>query len=190
MKIINNLHDVENISKNIKNKDNEKCQKCIKKQENIIKDNKTNEKYIQSQNKEEFNNLNYDNTGISTFNIEKLKKQDEAKTRIMKFITYKKRTEQEIRNKFKNEIQEEILEEVIEYKNQTVKLVKLTSDNVSKVEAMISTDSDYKKTEIGEDGIVYKQDGTIKYIGSSKYWILQLKEIIDNNILDLATSVC
>lgn len=118
MKIINNLHDVENISKNIKNKDNEKCQKCIKKQENIIKDNKTNEKYIQSQNKEEFNNLNYDNTGISTFNIEKLKKQDEAKTRIMKFITYKKRTEQEIRNKFKNEIQEEILEEVIEYLKQ------------------------------------------------------------------------
>lgn len=118
MKIINNLQDVENISKNIKNKDNEKCQKCIKKQENIIKDNKTNEKYIQSQNKEEFNNLNYDNTGISTFNIEKLKKQDEAKTRIMKFITYKKRTEQEIRNKFKNEIQEEILEEVIEYLKQ------------------------------------------------------------------------
>lgn len=118
MKIINNLHDVENISKNIKNKDNEKCQKCIKKQENIIKDNKTNEKYIQSQNKEEFNNLNYDNTGISTFNIEKLKKQDEAKTRIMKFITYKKRTEQEIRNKFKNEIQGEILEEVIEYLKQ------------------------------------------------------------------------
>ena len=84
MKIINNLQDVENISKNIKNKDNEKCPKCIKKQE---KDNKTNEKYIQSQNKEEFNNLNDDNTGISTFNIEKLKKQDEAKTRIMKFIT-------------------------------------------------------------------------------------------------------
>ena len=71
MKIINNLQDVENISKNIKNKDNEKCQKCIKKQENIIKDNKTNEKYIQIQNKEEFNNLNYDNTNISTFNIEK-----------------------------------------------------------------------------------------------------------------------
>lgn len=118
MKIINNLQDVENISKNIKNKDNEKCQKCIKKQENIIKDNKTNEKYIQIQNKEEFNNLNYDNTNISTFNIEKLKKQDEAKTRIMKFITYKKRTEQEIRNKFKNEIQEEILEEVIEYLKQ------------------------------------------------------------------------
>lgn len=118
MKIINNLQDVENISKNIKNKDNEKCQKCIKKQKNIIKDNKTNEKYIQIQNKEEFNNLNYDNTNISTFNIEKLKKQDEAKTRIMKFIAYKKRTEQEIRNKFKNEIQEEILEEVIEYLKQ------------------------------------------------------------------------
>ena len=88
-----------------------------------------------------------------------------------------------IENEKKNSEKYKLLEEVIEYKNQKVKIVKLTSDNVSKVEAMISTDSDYKKTEIGEDGIVYKQDGTIKYIGSSKYWILQLKEIIDNNIL-------
>lgn len=49
------------------------------------------------------------------FNIDELKKKDEAKTRIMKFITYKKRTEQEIRNKFKNEIQQEILNDIIEY---------------------------------------------------------------------------
>ena len=67
-----------------------------------------------------------------------------------------------IENEKKNSEKYKLLEEVIEYKNQKVKIVKLTSDNVSKVEAMISTDSDYKKTEIGEDGIVYKQDGTIK----------------------------
>lgn len=75
-----------------------------------------------------------------------------------------------------------LLEEEIEYNNKKVKIVKLTSDNVSRVEAMISTDSDYKQTQIGEDGIVYKQDGTIKYIGSSRYWILQLKEIIDTDL--------
>lgn len=47
--------------------------------------------------------------------IEKLKQKDEAKTRVMKYITYKKRTEQEVRNKFKNEIEENMLEEIIEY---------------------------------------------------------------------------
>ena len=75
-----------------------------------------------------------------------------------------------------------LLEEIIEYDNKKVKIVKLTSDNVSRVEAMISTNSDYKQTEIGDDGIIYKQDGTIKYIGSSRYWILQLKEIIDTDL--------
>lgn len=75
-----------------------------------------------------------------------------------------------------------LLEEVIEYNNKKVKIVKLTSDNVSRVEAMISTDSDYKRTQIGEDEIIYKKDGTIKYIGSSRYWISQLKEIIDTDL--------
>ena len=33
----------------------------------------------------------------------------------MKYITYKKRTEQEVRKKFKNEIDEQLLDEIIEY---------------------------------------------------------------------------
>lgn len=74
-------------------------------------------------------------------------------------------------------------EEEIEYNNEKIKIVKLTSDNVSKVEAMISTNSDYRQTQIGdEDAITYKKDGTIKYIGSSRFWILQLKEIIDTDL--------
>ena len=48
-----------------------------------------------------------------------------------------------------------LLEEIIEYNKKKVKIVKLTSDNVSRVEAMISTNSDYKQTQIGEDGIAY-----------------------------------
>ena len=43
---------------------------------------------------------------IKTTQIDDLKRKDEAKTRIMKYITYKKRTEQEVRKKFKNEIDE------------------------------------------------------------------------------------
>ena len=40
---------------------------------------------------------------------------DNEKTRVMKFIVFKKRTEQEIRNKFSNSIEENMLEDIIEY---------------------------------------------------------------------------
>ena len=45
-------------------------------------------------------------------NIEEFDKQ---KTKVFKYIMYKKRTEQEIRNKFRGQISEEMLEEIIEY---------------------------------------------------------------------------
>ena len=51
---------------------------------------------------------------IKTTKINDLKRKDEAKTRIMKYITYKKRTEQEVRKKFKNEIDEQLLDEIIQ----------------------------------------------------------------------------
>lgn len=44
-----------------------------------------------------------------------LEEFDKAKTRILKYIIYKKRTEREVRKKFENEINEELLESVIEY---------------------------------------------------------------------------
>ena len=40
---------------------------------------------------------------------------DKAKTKVLKYIIYKKRTENEIKNKFKNDIDETLLEDVIEY---------------------------------------------------------------------------
>ena len=51
----------------------------------------------------------------STLNFEKLKQFDEQKTKVFKYITYKKRTEQEVRNKFRGQIDEEMLEEIIDY---------------------------------------------------------------------------
>lgn len=47
--------------------------------------------------------------------IEELKELDKQKTKVFKFILYKKRTEFEIRNKFKNDIEENMLEDIIEY---------------------------------------------------------------------------
>lgn len=57
---------------------------------------------------ENFNNIN-------KIDIEKLKELDMQKTKVFKYITYKKRTEQEVRNKFKGQIEEQMLEDIIEY---------------------------------------------------------------------------
>ena len=51
----------------------------------------------------------------STINFDKLKQFDEQKTKVFKYITYKKRTEQEVRNKFRGQIDEDMLEEIIDY---------------------------------------------------------------------------
>ena len=40
---------------------------------------------------------------------------DKEKTKVMKFIVFKKRTEQEVRNKFLGSIEENMLEDIIEY---------------------------------------------------------------------------
>ena len=40
---------------------------------------------------------------------------DKEKTKVLKYILYKKRTEQEIRNKFAQSIEENLLEDIIEY---------------------------------------------------------------------------
>ena len=46
---------------------------------------------------------------------EELKEFDKQKTKVFKYITYKKRTEQEIRNKFRGQIHEDMLEDIIQY---------------------------------------------------------------------------
>ena len=51
----------------------------------------------------------------TTNKIEELKQFDAQKTKVFKYITYKKRTEQEVRNKFKGQIKEEMLEDIIDY---------------------------------------------------------------------------
>ena len=45
---------------------------------------------------------------------EELKQKDKIKTRLLKFIIFKKRTESEVFNKFKDEYDNELLSEVIQ----------------------------------------------------------------------------
>ena len=56
---------------------------------------------------------NFEST--NKIDIEKLKEFDAQKTKVFKYITYKKRTEQEVRNKFKGQIEEQMLEDIIDY---------------------------------------------------------------------------
>ena len=51
----------------------------------------------------------------SNIDFEKMKEFDAQKTKVFKYITYKKRTEQEVRNKFRGQIEEEMLEKIIDY---------------------------------------------------------------------------
>ena len=44
-----------------------------------------------------------------------LEEFDEQKIKVMKYIVFKKRTEQEVRTKFANSIEENMLEDIIEY---------------------------------------------------------------------------
>ena len=54
-----------------------------------------------------------------------LEEFDKAKTKILKYIVYKRRTEQEVRQKFQKEFEEEIFEDVIDY----LKEAKYIDDN-------------------------------------------------------------
>ena len=51
----------------------------------------------------------------SNIDFEKMKEFDAQKTKVFKYITYKKRTEYEVRNKFRGQIDEDMLEEIIDY---------------------------------------------------------------------------
>ena len=48
------------------------------------------------------------------FDYEKIKEYDKYKTKVLKYVIYKKRTENEIRRKFENEIEQDMLDDIIE----------------------------------------------------------------------------
>jgi len=56
---------------------------------------------------------NFEST--NKIDLEKLKEFDMQKTKVFKYITYKKRTEQEVRNKFRGQIEEQMLNKIIDY---------------------------------------------------------------------------
>ena len=60
-------------------------------------------------------------------------------------------------------------------------LVELSIENVAIVEAMIQNDSAYIKSENKEAVPTRKKDGSVKYGGSTAYWMTQLKDFLEQN---------
>ena len=62
------------------------------------------------------------------FDYEKIKEYDKNKTKVLKYVLYKKRTESEIRRKFEKDIEYEMLDEII-IKSNINKLCNLKQNN-------------------------------------------------------------
>ena len=98
-----------------------------------------------------------------------LEEFDKAKTKILRYILYKKRTEQEVRTKFKNDIEEDILEDAIEYLKEAKYI-----DDEEYIERIINNFKILKKMSITEIKYKLQAKGLDKYLIES--YIYQNKE--------------
>ena len=57
---------------------------------------------------------------------------DKEKTKILKYILYKKRSEHEVRNKFAKTTAEDLLEDVIQYLKEAGYIINLTDNKINK----------------------------------------------------------
>ena len=110
---------------------------------------------------------------------------DKAKTKILRYILYKKRTENEVRTKFKNDIDEEMLEDAIEYLKEAKYIddedyIEKTINNFKILKKMSIMELKYKLQAKGlnkdliEDYIYQNRDELIEYeINSAEKIILR-----------------
>lgn len=114
-----------------------------------------------------------------------LEEFDKAKTKILRYILYKKRTENEVRTKFKNDIDEEMLEDAIEYLKEAKYVddedyIEKTINNFKILKKMSIMELKYKLQAKGlnkdliEDYIYQNRDELIEYeINSAEKIILR-----------------
>ena len=114
-----------------------------------------------------------------------LEEFDKAKTKILRYILYKKRTENEVRTKFKNDIDEEMLEDAIEYLKEAKYIddedyIEKTINNFKILKKMSIMELKYKLQAKGlnkdliEDYIYQNKEELVEYeINSAKKIILK-----------------
>ena len=108
---------------------------------------------------------------------------DKAKTRILKYIIYKKRTEKEIREKFQNDISEEMLDDIIDYLKEAKYI-----DDYEYIEKTINEYNNIKSLSIVE--VRYKllakginKDIIEEYIDNNKYALEEYEVKSAKNII-------
>ena len=116
-----------------------------------------------------------------------LEEFDKAKTKILRYILYKKRTENEVRTKFKNDIQEDLLEDAIEYLKEAKYIddkeyIERTINNFKILKKMSITELKYKlqtkglNKELIEDYIYQNKEDLTEYEINSAEKIILKKE--------------
>lgn len=85
-------------------------------------------------------------------NLEELERIEKIKNKVFKFIVYKKRTEREVRDKFKSEIDEDLLEDIIEYMKEQKYL-----DDEDYIDRFVKETMNLKNSSIKE--LTYKLAG-------------------------------
>lgn len=82
-------------------------------------------------------------------NLEELERIEKLKNKVFKYIIYKKRTEKEVRDKFRDEINEDLLDDIIEYMKQQKYL-----DDEDYIDRFVKETINLKNTSIKD--ITYK----------------------------------
>lgn len=112
---------------------------------------------------------------------------DQEKTKVLKYIVYKKRTEHEVRTKFQNNIDEELLEDIIEYLKEAKYIddsdyIRKTIDNIKTLKNLSITELKYKLMAKGlsknliEDYFYENKEKLIEYEIQSASNIIEKKK--------------
>ena len=117
---------------------------------------------------------------------------DKAKTKVLKYILYKSRSENEVRTKFQNEIEENLLEDVIEYLKEAKYIndneyIRKTINNFENLKNMSIMELKYKliakglEKDLIEDYFYENKEELTKYeINSASNIILKKQKDLDD----------
>ena len=115
-------------------------------------------------------------------NLEELEKLDKLKNKVLKYILYKKRTEKEVRDKFKEEIDENSLEDIIEFMKENKYL-----DDTDYIERAVNEFMALKNMSLKEIEYKLAQKGVSKNLIDD--YICKNKEIMLEYELRSATNI-
>lgn len=109
---------------------------------------------------------------------------DKQKTRVLKYIMYQKRTENEVRNKFSRDIEEEMLDNIIEYLKEAGYIndydyVKRTINQYINLKNLSIKEILYKLYSKGIDKKIAE-----KYIDENEEMLNEYERKSANNIID------